>query len=119
MEKRSNFISFILKRRRKIILETGSIIRILGRRNSVPAEFPGGGGQGVMGRKESSGSRPSREKGCFLFNSLTPILLSHPCLKGGLFNSHQQCPGGRNPGFYVKELNKKYPFSLEDLDPLF
>ena len=41
--KRNNFISFILKRRSKIILETGSIIRLLGQRNSAPADVPGVG----------------------------------------------------------------------------
>lgn len=52
-KKRNRFISFILKRRSKIILETGSIIRLLGQRNSAPAEFPGWGrrGDGKKGKQ--------------------------------------------------------------------
>ena len=45
-KKKNRFISFILKRRSKIILETGSIIRLLGQTNSYPAEFPGVGDKG-------------------------------------------------------------------------
>lgn len=38
----------------------------------------------------------------------------HPNLRGGLFNSHQQHPGGRSPGFCVKKYFKKdTPSSLK------
>lgn len=54
--KKNNVISFVLKRRSKIILEAGNTIRLLGEKNSLPRTVPEGRGQGVKGRKESSGS---------------------------------------------------------------
>ena len=74
-KKKNNFISFILKRRSKIILETGNIIRLLGQKNSLPLHSSRGKGTGAEGKKGKQwfylDPQGRRDFFFFFFNSLT------------------------------------------------
>lgn len=69
------------------------------------AAVPTGGASWWLVEGGGGGSVPSRDS----WSPCRRILVGrHPCLRDGLFSSHQQRPGGRNPGLCVKELKKKF-----------